>query len=631
MLPLRLYHSGEEDVLPVQEDHQARFYADYRKVSEEYDKEFMDKYDEDLNTTLIFAGLFSAVASAFIIEVDSHLQPDSGDETAALLRVLIYKIDNTTFGNDVPSLPQWTGPPPTIVHVQAILFTSLAISLLAAFLAMLGKQWLNRYVSTNMRGSPIDRSQSRQRKLDGIVAWYFNHVMESLPMMMQAALLLLGFALSRYLWDIDVTVASVIIGITSFGVFFFLFIVVAGAISESCPYQTPGSQVLRYLAPKFWSKISSTPSFIISARSATASFIISVPSAISSLIQSSFRQSRVVETVTQNAEVYKRWWSRNEIVPFLRDTVLKVPLGLAVDFYRVGRATIRGLFAIPLGTYNLLRRGDRGLFYSIYSTIKRRLGQHTAALDLRCISWTLQKSLDKSVHLSTLKHLGTVTDLTGFDPILVPNCFNVFVGCVSFSNRKLKILQGLEQLATVSVECFFRTLHHLADTDPNSGTLTDLRRRYDRFFPFDTDFRGLPFYHTMKKIHALAEKQWNPRNSQWDDYRPPNEEYIPFARSMLEAAHVEYQQTQRRRVPRWILRFALHSLSLDPPSTASVVADSLTIVAIELDCDVSNITTLDERCVQIWWISTFLTEDQYAGGDGLKPRHSEAQNHGRGP
>jgi hypothetical protein len=59
MLPLRLYHSGEEDVLPVQEDHQARFYADYRKVSEEYDKEFMDKYDEDLNTTLIFVSSMS--------------------------------------------------------------------------------------------------------------------------------------------------------------------------------------------------------------------------------------------------------------------------------------------------------------------------------------------------------------------------------------------------------------------------------------------------------------------------------------------------------------------------------------------------------------------------------------------
>ena len=41
---------------PTREDHRARFYADYHKVAEEYDKEFMKKYDEDLNTTLIFVG-----------------------------------------------------------------------------------------------------------------------------------------------------------------------------------------------------------------------------------------------------------------------------------------------------------------------------------------------------------------------------------------------------------------------------------------------------------------------------------------------------------------------------------------------------------------------------------------------
>ena len=32
----------------------SRFYEDYRKVAEEYDKEFMKRYDEDLSTTLIF-------------------------------------------------------------------------------------------------------------------------------------------------------------------------------------------------------------------------------------------------------------------------------------------------------------------------------------------------------------------------------------------------------------------------------------------------------------------------------------------------------------------------------------------------------------------------------------------------
>jgi hypothetical protein len=119
------------------------------------------------------------VTSAFIIEVNSQLQPDSNEETAALLRVLIYKIDSTTFGGDIPPIPpQWTGPPHTIVQVQAVLYTSLAASLFSAFLAMLGKQWLNRYMSTDMRGTAIERSQNRQQKLNGIVTWCFDYVMD---------------------------------------------------------------------------------------------------------------------------------------------------------------------------------------------------------------------------------------------------------------------------------------------------------------------------------------------------------------------------------------------------------------------------------------------------------------------
>ena len=47
-------NSGESN---ASEDPRSRFYGDYRKVAEEYDKEFMNRYEEDLNTTLIFVSL----------------------------------------------------------------------------------------------------------------------------------------------------------------------------------------------------------------------------------------------------------------------------------------------------------------------------------------------------------------------------------------------------------------------------------------------------------------------------------------------------------------------------------------------------------------------------------------------
>ena len=39
---------------PPREALRAKFYERYRKEAEEYDKEFMKKYEEDLDTTLIF-------------------------------------------------------------------------------------------------------------------------------------------------------------------------------------------------------------------------------------------------------------------------------------------------------------------------------------------------------------------------------------------------------------------------------------------------------------------------------------------------------------------------------------------------------------------------------------------------
>ena len=47
------------------------------------------------------------------------------------------------------------------------MYANLLISLLAAFVAMLGKQWLNRYLR-NSGGLVIERCGDRQRKCDGL-------------------------------------------------------------------------------------------------------------------------------------------------------------------------------------------------------------------------------------------------------------------------------------------------------------------------------------------------------------------------------------------------------------------------------------------------------------------------------
>ena len=425
---------------------------------------------------------------------------------------------------------------------------------------MLGKQWLNRYASTDMRGSAIERSQHRQRKLDGIVRWYFDFVMEALPLMLQVALLLLGCGLSRYLWDTNITIASVVIGVTAFGLLFYLFILVAGTASEECPYQTPGSRIFRYLGP------------------------LAV-----SILGSVFYWSTLGKVVRFYSGGSTHFW-----VWVLVGA--GIPIWFVWDVCRLGWEVIRPLRYFPIAARRTVH-WVRNRLRRMSPTPEQTSDSQPAVLGLPCISWTLQTSLEKSVHLSTLEHLVTITNFADLDPAIVVNCLNTFLGYISISNKKVVVTQGFEELAALSAKCFYQTFRHLSATRPNSRVTADICRSYRRVFRLNVDFRGLPFCHTMINIRPLVDRYWGSHFVLWIDYRPSDQELIPFARHMVDAAREEYQRTQNKKVPRWILRFALHFLSRDPPSPTSVIADCLTIFAIAIDHDPSGVLGSDQRYI----------------------------------
>ena len=192
------------------------------------------------------AGLFSAVSSAFIVNMESSLSPNSSDTTNALLKILINKVDNNTFPSQEAALPVWNGPSSTSIWVQTLGYTSLSTSLLAAFGAVLGKQWLGHFKTTRFgRGTLQERCQQRQRKLDGLEAWHFSTIIATLPIFLQLSLLFFGIALAANIWIQQHTVASVIMATTALGLIFYFFTVVASLKSPDCPFQTPVSTVLQ--------------------------------------------------------------------------------------------------------------------------------------------------------------------------------------------------------------------------------------------------------------------------------------------------------------------------------------------------------------------------------------------------
>ena len=78
-----------------------------------------------------------------------------------------------------------------------------------------------------------------------MTTWCLRFVIGCLPLIVQASLFLFGYALALYVWDINHTTSSIIVGFVVTGAVLYLPMVVAGTCSKNCPFQTPISVGIR--------------------------------------------------------------------------------------------------------------------------------------------------------------------------------------------------------------------------------------------------------------------------------------------------------------------------------------------------------------------------------------------------
>ncbi|KAJ7847512.1 hypothetical protein B0H14DRAFT_3867493 [Mycena olivaceomarginata] len=252
-------------------DKETNFWNLYNTIADEHDKEFVEKYITDLDTSLIFAGLFSAISSAFIIQIQPELQPDPNDTNQALMRILIHAVNSTMFSGADLSIPTSFTPPHLVVVAQSLLYISLCSTLLAALLAVLGKQWVMYYSAAGERGTIEARGLERQRKFDGLRKWKFEMLMQMFPLLLQLGLLLFAAALSVYLWTIHFSLAIIILCFTTFGFTSYVLLLISSLVSPDSPFQTPLSLLVALVIPRtFWMGFGS---FLVWATAQTWAFV----------------------------------------------------------------------------------------------------------------------------------------------------------------------------------------------------------------------------------------------------------------------------------------------------------------------------------------------------------------------
>ncbi|KAK0231781.1 hypothetical protein EDD85DRAFT_775419, partial [Armillaria nabsnona] len=180
-----------------------RFWLTYLDEALIFDEEMVEMYKDTIDVLLVFAGLFSAVVSTFVIQSVQNLQPDYTAVSASLLAELVGN-QQTTSNIPIPSSPSYLttsfSPSTTDVLVNSLWFISLTLSLITALVAVLTKQWLHQYISVVSDISPLSRGRIRQYRYMGLEKWQVPMIIGFLPILLHVSLFLFFLGLCFYLF-----------------------------------------------------------------------------------------------------------------------------------------------------------------------------------------------------------------------------------------------------------------------------------------------------------------------------------------------------------------------------------------------------------------------------------------------
>jgi hypothetical protein len=144
------------------------------------------------------AGLLSAAICTFI----GGMQPDTGDTTNALLVQLIQvTVHGSSAVQDISHLSSTTPYPSSTAWAQTLAYIGLALSISAAFGAVVGKQCLYSFEAARNRGGSLEESGTRrQMNLDGLQHLRLRTCLQAFLMFLQVALLFFSVSLCLKTW-----------------------------------------------------------------------------------------------------------------------------------------------------------------------------------------------------------------------------------------------------------------------------------------------------------------------------------------------------------------------------------------------------------------------------------------------
>ncbi|KAI9435180.1 hypothetical protein H4582DRAFT_1817973, partial [Lactarius indigo] len=220
-----------------------------------HDEARIQSLKDDMDGVLIFAGLFSAALTSFLVDKIHDLQVDPAQQmvyyqqqNVALLAQISQQVSSIAPQISIPSTPP---PPynfvlnPSDVRVNVFWFMSLVFSITAALLATLVQQWVRVYMHVFQRYSnPLKSARLRQYLYEGAEGWYMPMVAESVPGLVHVSLFLFFVGLGDSLFNVNTTVGVTTVIPIAICAFLYVFSMFAPVIKPQSPFRNPFSGLI---------------------------------------------------------------------------------------------------------------------------------------------------------------------------------------------------------------------------------------------------------------------------------------------------------------------------------------------------------------------------------------------------
>ncbi|KAJ6456674.1 hypothetical protein C8R45DRAFT_1186307 [Mycena sanguinolenta] len=218
----------------------AKLWSFYVSQAERYDKALVDSWRSDMDGLLIFAGLFSASLTAFLIESYKTLSPDQGVVTIAILAQISHQLQGGSNVSAVDVGPLMDRHPPAFSLVcNTLWFLSLGFSLACALIATLVEQWTRQFIyMSELKRSPIIRARVFAYLFYGLERFGMHTMVQLIPLLLHISLLLFFAGLIAFLQPINTPVTALAAAMFASISVAYLYLTILPMFSSDSPFRT---------------------------------------------------------------------------------------------------------------------------------------------------------------------------------------------------------------------------------------------------------------------------------------------------------------------------------------------------------------------------------------------------------